>query len=131
MTQVEAMAKAKGELAAGVAWGGGIIALALAATAARQAGWLDAETVTRIVIGTTGLMVAWYGNRMPKALAPCTMARRVQRVGGWALTLSGLFYAGLWVFAPVSVAVIGGCAAIGLGLVVTFGYSLRLQARAA
>lgn len=128
MTEEDAVAEAKGELVAGIGWGGGIVALALAATAARQAGWLSAEAVTRLVIGATGLMIVWYGNRMPKAFTPGAKARRVQRVGGWSLVLSGLVYAGLWAFAPIPVAVAGGCAAVIAGMVVTFGYGLRLRA---
>lgn len=131
MKNTDAVAQARNDLAAGIAWGGGIVALALAATAARAAGWLEAETVTRIVIGATGLMVAWYGNRMPKAIAGTAVARRVQRVGGWSLALSGLLYAGLWAFAPMEVAVVAGCLAIGTGMVVTLVYGLRQRAASA
>ena len=50
-----------------------------------------------------------------------------------ASILSGLVYAGLWAFAPIPVAVAGGCAAVILGMAVTFGYciSLRTKAKAA
>ena len=121
------------ELIASIAWGAGIIALALVATLARKAGYVDGDTVTRVVIGVNGLMIAWYGNRMPKALAPSPRARQVARVAGWSFVLSGIVYAGFWVFAPIQVAVIGGCGAVLLGMAVTFGYcrSLRGKARAA
>ncbi len=95
------------ELIASLAWGGGIIALALGATFARQLGYIDGDTVTRVVIGANGLMVAWYGNRMPKAVVPSACARQAKRVGGWSMVLSGLVYAGLWAFAPIQVAMIG------------------------
>ena len=115
------------DLRGSLAWAGGIIGLALAATAARQLGYVDQETVTRVVVGINGLMVAWYGNRMPKAFVPSARARQVARVGGWSLVLSGLVYAGLWAFAPVQTALWLGCGAVLLGIAVTAGYCLSLR----
>ena len=112
-----------------LAWGGGILALALAATLARQLGLVDGDTVVRVVIGVNGLMVAYYGNRMPKTMTPNACARRVHRVGGWALVLSGLAYVALFAFAPIPVAVTFGSGAILVGIAVTFGYSLWLRSR--
>ena len=43
---------------------------------------------------------------------------------------SGLAYAGLWAFAPIQTAIVLGCAAVIAGGLVTFGYALRLRARA-
>jgi len=120
----------KKELIADLAWGVGIVVLALGATYARNLGYIDADTVTRLVLGATGLMVAWFGNRMPKTIAPSASARQAQRVGGWSMALSGLVYAGLWAFAPTDVALIGGCAAIVIGIAVTFVYCLSLRGRA-
>ena len=65
------------DLKSSLAWGGGIIAVALAATLARRTGVIDADAVTRIVLGVIGLMVAWYGNRMPKTFAPNEISRQV------------------------------------------------------
>lgn len=118
------------ELVGSLAWGGGIIALALAASLARKLGYVDAETVTRMVIGANGLMIAWFGNRMPKTFVPQAWARQARRVGGWSMVLSGLVYAGLWAFAPMQTAVIGGCGAIIVGIAVTLGYCLALRDRA-
>lgn len=118
------------ELMADLAWGVGILVLALGATLARKLGYVDDETVKRLVMGAIGLMVAWFGNRMPKRFVPNAWARRATRVGGWSLALSGLVYAGLWAFAPTQVAVIGGCAAVLLGIAVTLAYCLSLRAKA-
>ena len=118
------------ELIGSLDWGGGIIALALGATFARQMGYVDGDTVTRVVIGMNGLMIAWFGNRMPKAFVPSNLARKVHRVGGWSLVLSGLVYAGLWAFAPIQTAIIGGCGAVLAGMAVTIGYCLSLRAKA-
>ena len=119
----------KKELLLGLAWGGGIVLLALGATLARNQGLIDQDTVLRVVIGMNGIMIAFYGNRAPKAVAPSAHAQQVARVAGWSLVLSGLVYAGFWAFAPIPVAVVGGCAAVGGGMAVTFAYCFRLRAR--
>ena len=113
-----------------LAWGVGIVVLALIATGARKLGYIDGDMVNRIVLGATGLMVAAFGNRIPKTFTPSAGARKAQRVAAWSMVISGLIYAGLWVFAPFQTAVIGGCAAILIGMAVTFGYCLSLKNRA-
>ena len=70
------------EVIGSLALGGGIVVLALFATFARKLGYIDADTVTRIVIGTNGLMIAWFGNRLPKAFVPSAWARGVRRLPG-------------------------------------------------
>jgi len=120
----------KKQLIADLTWGIGIVVLALGATYARKLGYIEGETVTRLVLGATGLMVAWFGNRMPKTFVPSARARQAQRVGGWSMALSGLVYAGLWAFAPFDVALIGGCGAILVGIAVTVGYCLSVRDRA-
>jgi hypothetical protein len=112
-----------------LAWGGGLIALALLAQFARKLGYVDGETVTRLVTGAIGLMVAWQGNRMPKAFVPNACARQARRVAGWSMTLSGLVYAGLFAFAPLRVAQLAGTGAILTGLAITLGYCLTLRDR--
>lgn len=113
----------------GLAWGVGILVAALGVRLARETGYLEAETGTRIVISLIGLMVAWFGNQMPKAFVPAAWARKVRRVGGWAMALSGLVYAGLWAFAPIPVAVVLGCGAIVAGMAVSIGYCFFLRAK--
>lgn len=115
-----------------LAWGVGILVLALGLSSARSAGHVDTDTVTRIVLGATGLMVAWFGNMMPKRFVPSALARRVHRVGGWSLVVSGLIYAGAFVVLPIQTAVFVGGSAVVAGLAITIGYcqSLRTKARA-
>jgi len=117
------------DLVGSFAWGGGILVLALCASLARKLGYMDSETVTRLVVGMNGLMIAWWGNRMPKTFVPSAAARQLRRVAGWSLVLSGLVYAGLWAFAPVSVAVAAGSAAVVAGILVTFAYGFALKSR--
>ncbi len=109
---------------------GGLIAVALVSTPARSMGLIDGDAVTRLVMGATGLMLIWYGNRMPKTFVPAAKARQVQRVGGWSMVLSGLIYAALWAFAPLDLAFTAGCAVVVAGLVATIGYCLTLRRKA-
>ncbi len=82
------------EVMTSLAWGLGIVVLALCATFARSRGYIDSAMVDRLVMGAVGLMVAWFGNQMPKRFVPSTRARQAQRVAGWSMALSGLVYAG-------------------------------------
>ena len=122
--------EAKNELMGNFAWGGGILVVALCSVYARRLGYMDSETVTRLVIGLNGLMIAWQGNRLPKAFVPNACAQKARRVAGWSLVLSGLVYAGLFAFAPIPVAVAGGVSAVAAGILVTVGYCLSLRHRA-
>jgi hypothetical protein len=118
------------EVMGSLAWGVGILLLALAATLARRQGFVDAETVTRLVLGANGLMIAWFGNRMPKTFVPQAWARQARRVCAWSMVLSGLIYAGLFAFAPMKLAVAGGVAAVLTGIAVSFFYCWSLRAKA-
>lgn len=121
------------DLKGSLAWAAGLIALALAATFARRQGWVDHDTVTRLVIGANGLLIAWFGNRMPKAFVPGARARQVTRFAGWVFVLSGVVYAGLWAVAPIPVAVAAGTGVVLAGMAATLVYcwSLRSRAKAA
>ena len=126
----ELMAANYKELVAALAWGGGMIVLALGATFARKLGYIDGDAVRRLVTGIFGLWLAWCGNRMPKTFVPNACARQARRVGGWSMVLSGLIYAGLWAFAPIPVAVWAGSGAIVVGMAMTLGYCLTLRSKA-
>jgi hypothetical protein len=118
------------DLVGSFAWGGGILVVALCGSLARKLGYADAETVTRVVIGLNGLMIAWQGNRLPKTFVPSARARQARRGAAWSLVLSGLVYAGLFAFAPLPVAVLGGVSAVVAGIGVTLGYCLSLRDKA-
>jgi hypothetical protein len=117
------------ELIGSLAWAGVIGALTLGSTLAHRLGYIDGDTVKRVVIGTSGLMFAWYGNRIPKTVAPNAGALKAQRVAAWSLVLSSLVYAGLWAVAPIPVATWGGSGAVLASVAVTFGYCLSLRAK--
>lgn len=118
------------ELIDGLAWGGSIVAVAISAALAHRLGYIEADTVHRVIFGSIGLMVAGFGNRIPKAFVTSAHARRAKRVAGWAMVLSGVVYAGMWAFAPLPVATWAGFGAILAGIAVTMGYCLSLQSKA-
>jgi hypothetical protein len=115
------------EVSHSLAWAVGIVVVGLGASLARQRGYIDEDTTKRLVMAPTGLMVAAFGNRAPKRFVPDIRARQATRVAGWSLALSGLVYAGLWAFAPLSLALWGGCGAVVLGIAVTVVYCLSLR----
>jgi uncharacterized membrane protein len=117
------------DVAVSLAWGAGIVVLALIASALRHQGIIDQESVQRLVIGATGLMIASFGNRAPKTVAPSVCAQHLSRFSGWSLVISGLVYAAVWAFAPIDTAIVIGTAAILIGILATFAYALRLRAR--
>ena len=114
----------------GLVWAGAMIALALGATFAHRQGIIEGDTVIRLVVGVNGLMIAWYGNLLPKAFAPNASVRQIARLGGWSQVLGGLVYAGLWAFAPIPVALAVGSFVVVLGIAVPVVYCLRLRAKA-
>ena len=120
----------KKELIGSIGWAGGMLVLAVGSTIAHRLGYFDRETVMRLISGAIGLMVVWYGNRIPKTFTRNAQARQVQRVAAWSQVLSGLVYAGLWAFAPIPVATWVGVGAILTGVAVTFAYCLSRPARA-
>jgi hypothetical protein len=79
-----------------------------------------------------GLVLAGYGNVMPKEIgqwrASAAAARRSQsalRVGGWSMTLAGLTYAGLWAFAPMAVADVAATSVVAFATVLMAAYAAR------
>ena len=120
----------KKELIAALAWGGSIFAEALGSVIASKLGYIDGDTVTRIVMGMNGLMIAYNGNRLPKAVMPSAIAQAARRVAGWSQALSGLVFAGLFVIAPIPVAATVGTCAVIAGVVATLGYCFWLEAKA-
>ena len=116
------------EIKTALAWGGSILVVALCSSP--RASWATSTaTVTRVVFATNGLMIAWYGNRIPKSMVPSAQARQAQRVAGWSMVLSGLTYAGLWAFAPIVVAEIAGIGAVFAGVAATLGYCLSRRSK--
>ncbi len=111
------------DILAGLICGGATLGLALAAKVAHAHGYVDANAPLR-VIAMNGLLIAYFGNNIPKKVAPHAVAQRAMRVSGWSMVLSGLVYAGLWAFAPIPAAVVFGTGAVFAGVLLTLGYCI-------
>lgn len=118
----------KKEILVGLAWGAAIVLVALAARFAREHGYIEAETMQRVV-AMNGLVIAYYANRVPKAVAPGVLTRQAARFSGWVLALSGLVYAGFWAFAPLPLAMTIGTGGLAAGVIMVTGYCIGLRTR--
>ena len=117
---------------------GGAIVLAVtylaAAAALRYAsvhGMIGEDVATRAVQVIIGLGLAAYANVMPKQVRGPrrsaqaeTRAQAAQRVGGWSITLAGLAHAGLWAFAPLTIASPASMVGVGGAVVLTLGHAV-------
>jgi len=125
----ESQAVLKKEFLPALVWAALMLSLAFAAKYAHAQGYIDNDMALRI-IAMNGLWMAYYGNRIPKKVAPSACALQAMRVSGWSMVLSGLVYAGLWAFAPIPVAETIGTGAVFAGVIVTLGYCVLLNGRA-
>ncbi len=114
----------------GLACGAGIVALAVCLSIARKLGYVEFENLQRVIFGSIGVMVAVFGNRIPKAFVASVHAQRAKRVAGWSMVLSGIIYASLWTFASIAVAAWVGLITILVGIAVTMGYCFSLPSKA-
>jgi hypothetical protein len=98
---------------------------------AEHGGMVTPETARQIVQISLGLVVAFYGNYVPKQIARRAFspqaARRAQnalRFGGWSLTLAGLAYAALWALTPADFAGTASLIVLAGATAATMAYSL-------
>lgn len=90
---------------------------------------IGADAAKRTMQVMIGLMLAAYGNLMPKDVGPwrasalaVARAQSVLRVGGWSMTLAGLAYAGLWGLAPPAFADVASMGVVASAMLITMGY---------
>ncbi len=121
--------EAKRELYPAVIWAAVMIGVSLVTAYAYRQGYIDADTKTRVT-AMFGLWMVWFGNRIPKAIVPSVCVHKAKRVVGWSMVLSGLVYAGAYLFAPIQLAfTVAMCAGLA-GILVSFGYCLWLTSKA-
>lgn len=113
-----------------------MLALAAGLRYAETVGWLTGDAAHRAMQVLIGLGLAAYANVMPKQLGRASASARVAaqtqaalRVGGWSMTLAGLAYAGLWAFAPLTVADMASMVVVIAAMGITLGYAARAWAR--
>ena len=127
---VELFSKAdKKEVRHAVTIASALVALALGVKVAQAVGWFgpdEGRAGARLVGICGGLVMAWFGNRIPKILERFDLridaARRqaFQRFAGWVIVLAGLGSALAWTLLPLESAKFWGTAIIagGMALVV-------------
>ena len=108
----------------------GLLSVAAGLAYARRIGVVSPDLAMRGAMAAIGLMVALYGNDIPKVVkmnSPCV--RAVQRFAGWAFVLAGLAYAGIWALAPMGLAADGAMVAVGSAMAAVVGYALWTRSR--
>jgi len=88
---------------------------------------LSADAASRMIQVIIGLALAIQGNFMPKNAARfrgCATSRMQSslRIGGWAMTIAGLAYAGFSAFAPITIAYIASIFVVAAATLVTVAY---------
>lgn len=102
----------------------GLMAISLGLAWAGRAGYVAGDWPTRITMILSTLMIAYFGNMIPKAIKRTANARAASRLTGWAFVLAGLVATALWAFAPLDLAMPASIAIIGATVVLVFGYCL-------
>ncbi len=98
-----------------------MIAVSLAAAWGVMTGVLGADAPVRLMMVFNALLLAYYGNAIPKAVLRTPVARNARRFAGWVFVLGGLISAALWAFAPldtatpIALAVTAGSAILAIG----------------
>jgi hypothetical protein len=108
----------------------GLLSVAAGLAYARRVGAVSPDLAMRGTMAAIGLMVAFYGNSIPKVIKGTSQCvRAMQRFAGWAFVLAGLAYAGIWSLAPIEMAAEGASAAVAAAMAAVIGYGLWMYSR--
>ena len=111
-----------------LALAGLLIAVSVGLAYLHRIGAVGAEAPARGAMALTGILLAVYGNVIPKSVSRLSAkGESLQRVTGWATVISGLGYAAIWAFAPIEIAAVASMAAVAIGFVVVLGYCVWLR----
>ena len=116
----------KKQLLIDFAWGPIIVCASLLASYLRDFGYTDGDTVTRVVMCLSGLMVASFGNRVQQSLLPQAETGIGRKLASKSLVFGGLVFAGLWAIAEISIANPLGIAILVLSLTITLWHVITL-----
>jgi ATP/ADP translocase len=116
----------KKQLLIDFAWGPIIVCVSLLASYLRDLGYTDGDTVTRVVMCLSGLMVASFGNRVQQSLLPQAETGIGRKLASKSLVFGGLVFAGLWAIAEISIANPLGIAILVLSLTITLWHVITL-----
>jgi uncharacterized membrane protein len=101
-----------------------MIAVSLIVAWGVMAGVLGTDVPTRAMMAVNSLLLAYYGNAIPKAVLRSAASRAGRRFAGWVFVLAGLSSAALWAFAPLDIAAGAAVTIIAGAVVLAFGYCL-------
>ena len=111
-----------------LALAGLLIAVSIGLAYLRRLGVVGAETPARVAMVLTGVLLAVYGNVIPKSVSRSSAkGESLERVTGWATVLAGIAYAAIWAFAPIEIAAVASMGAVLIGFVCVVGYCLWLR----
>ena len=111
-----------------LALAGLLIAVSIGLAYMRRLGAVGAEVPARGAMALTGILLAVYGNVIPKYVSRLSSkGEALQRVTGWATVLAGIGYAAIWAFAPIEIAAIAAMAVVLIGFVCVAAYCLWLR----
>jgi len=111
-----------------LALAGLLIAISIGLAYLRRLGVVGAETPARGAMVLTGILLAVYGNLIPKSESRLSArGESLERVTGWATVLAGIAYAAIWAFAPIEIAAVASMIAILIGFVSVVGYCMWLR----
>ncbi|MEQ1819184.1 MAG: hypothetical protein ABL871_11295 [Terricaulis sp.] len=99
-----------------------MIAVSIAAAWGVISDALGADTPVRVMMVFNALLLAYYGNAIPKAVLRTPVARAARRFAGWVFVFGGLISAGLWAFAPLDIATPAALTVTAGSAVLAFGY---------
>lgn len=116
-----------GKIGTGIAIASALIAVTLGLNWAEAEGLVGADVSVRAVIVLAGLVLAWYGNEVPKAIVRSERARTAKRFSGWVFTLAGLGSAAGGVLLPIDMAVTAELVVVGGGLLLVVCYCLATR----
>jgi hypothetical protein len=111
-----------------LALAGLLIAVSIGLAYLRRLGVVGAEAPARGAMVLTGILLAVYGNVIPKSVSRSSAkGESFERVTGWATVLAGIAYAAIWAFAPIEIAAIASMGAVLIGFVTVLGYCAWLR----
>lgn len=108
-----------------------MIAAALAVSWGAHKGLLGADASFRGLMVANALLLAYYGNAIPKAVLRSAALRAGRRFAGWVFVLAGLISAALWAFAPLDVATPAAISVIAAAIVLASGYCFLSRSKTA
>lgn len=99
-----------------------MIIVSLIAAWGVMTGVLGPDTPVRVMMILNALLMAYYGNAIPKAVLRTPVARNARRFAGWVFVLGGLISAALWAFAPMDIATPAALTVTAGSAILAIGY---------